>query len=228
MTNLISHLADTGVLFLVVVVFIATWKTAQWKKYVDMTLGDLSKKVDGLSQKMEVLCQRMDDLTQKMDGLIQKMDGLTQRMDGLTQRMDGLTQRVDDLHGFFINKHVGPVVFKASSPLALNEHGCDIAQNIEAEDLAMRYADQVQKDINNMNAYQIQEHSFQYAKTSLLPDLEQQDPQRFQDLTGYAYEKGIKTDTIMEVVGILLRDVLLQRIGHSHQDPDKSDPAKPA
>ena len=134
-----------------------------------------------------------------------------------------LSMRMDDFHTFLSSKFGNPLV-ASLSPLALNERGQQIAKTIDAAPLASHYADQLQDQVGTMNAYQIQELCFAFARDHLLKDLEATDAVNFNRVTTCAYEEGIDPAEIMRVIGILMRDILLKNAGHSHQAVDDHTP----
>ena len=134
-----------------------------------------------------------------------------------------LTKKMDGFHIFLSSKFGAPLV-ESLSPLALNERGQQIAKKIDAESLANHYMAQLQDQVDTMNAYQIQELCFAFARDRLLKDLEANDADNFDRVTSCAYQEGIDPAEIMRVIGILMRDILLKNAGHSHQAVDDHAP----
>ena len=139
-----------------------------------------------------------------------------------------ITEQWDDLLALLdqIVKDLRQIKFATSgryddsdSPRALNSDGQRISQLIAAKDLADRYAGFAPVD-NLTNAYDIQEACFTFATEKLSGHLT---PDERNTIKTVAFDEGANELMIMRVVGIVLRDKVLEdkKIPISQVDSDK-------
>lgn len=94
----------------------------------------------------------------------------------------------------------------AKSPLSLTEFGEIVAEELDAEDWADNLAYEVWENVQGMKDYEVHEYCFDNVRTD--------------DFTGYirdtikevAYENGINTDGVYDVLAIVLRDTILEKL----------------
>ena len=184
-----------GIAILLVAVWLA-WKVASWKATVDGRLTGVEKAIDRIEKAVETLTQRMD--------------ALTQRMDALTQRMDTLTHKVDDIYRWIMNDSFRSIE-KVDSPIALSEYGKELFYLIDAEKIVNQYAEKMYNETQEMNAYKVQEYCFTYCKEKLMDELEENDKEQSEKMALVAFDQGIDMERITRIVGIALRDRVLQK-----------------
>ena len=102
------------------------------------------------------------------------------------------------------------------SPINLTDYGEEVSQVIDAESLATEYSAQLKAKLEGKSAYEIQEYCFNYAKDEMLADIKNNHPEQYKALTDYAYKEGKEVKKIMRVMGIVLRNKLLDMNGLSH------------
>ncbi len=134
-----------------------------------------------------------------------------------------LTRRIDALYDFLINRS-GRAVDISSSPLSLSDYGEQISQAVDAPSLAESYAKRLQAQSADMNPYQIQELCFDFSRDNLLHDLKEHDNANYDKLTRCAFKEGIEVEKILRVIGILMRDILLNQAGHAPTAVDDRAP----
>lgn len=94
----------------------------------------------------------------------------------------------------------------SKSPLSLTKFGAEVAEELDAEDWADDQAYQVWEDVQGMKDYEVHEYC--------------NDHVRADDFTGHmrdtikevAYENGINTDGVYDVLAIVLRDTILEKL----------------
>lgn len=93
----------------------------------------------------------------------------------------------------------------SKSPLSLTDLGEEVAEDLNAEDWADKKALRVWEDVQEMEDYEVHEYCFDRVRT----------PQFTGNMKGairkIAYEHGISTEDIYDVLAIVLRDVILER-----------------
>ena len=106
-----------------------------------------------------------------------------------------------------ILKRLPPVVTTKSSPIRLTELGKSISNELEALTWAKQTATLLQNRVVGKHPYEIQNFCFDYvAKESVLPE------GMNEKIKSCAYENGITTEQVLEVLAVELRDELLERM----------------
>ena len=155
----------------------------------------------------------------KLSKLESKLDDLEPLRINSTGLMRMMAQ-VEKIIAYLINSNHDPFL-KQSSPVSLTEKGLEIANKINSEQLATKYVTRIRDEIQDMNAYQIQEHCFRFARNDLLDILEQEDKGSFDKISDLASEQGIQIDNILSVIGVNLRDETLKLVGKLHEEVDE-------
>lgn len=134
-----------------------------------------------------------------------KITGLIEGQTNLKDMLSEVKSAVADLRNNLDSK---PAI-KSTSPLSLTEYGEELSKGIDADSLASLYVDKLEPKVTGKNAYEIQQYCFKYAETLLLEDLQKLNKEKYDAITNFAFDAGISTDKLMRVVGIMLRDKLL-------------------
>ena len=118
---------------------------------------------------------------------------------------DDLKEIRNDIGKIFVR--IGPKVSEGQSPVRLSDLGSSISKEINALEWAVKVASAVQGQVKGLEAYEIQDFSFKYAENEThYSDQEQRDIRRS------AYEKGVTEEQVRRVLGIELRDRLLELV----------------
>ena len=144
-----------------------------------------------------------------------EMGKISTELDNLSTTMNAF------LIGMMISQSKPSV--KHDGPISLNEYGIALSQKMDASSIADQY---IQKLIDeakeqHMNAYQIQQSCFNFSANEILENLEKDDKEQFDRLANLAYDEGIIIEALMQIVGFVLRDQVLQAIGKSHKEIDE-------
>ena len=91
----------------------------------------------------------------------------------------------------------------ASSPLRLTDFGEKIAHNISAGEWADQIVEEVSKEVIGKSPYEIQEFCFTHVQSLKVS------PDQKLLLDNCAYEHGIDVETVLKVLGVVVRDKLL-------------------
>ena len=75
-----------------------------------------------------------------------------------------------------------------------------------------------------MNAYQIQEHCFDFCKEKLVEKLQETDKESYEKISAVAFDDGIEMETVTQVISIKLRDMVLSLHGKAHTEIDHHSP----
>lgn len=98
-------------------------------------------------------------------------------------------------------------------PIRLNEHDTSIASEINAGAIAFLAVDKMKAATREMNTYETQQYCFQYSKDELLGELKEKHRSHYERITSCAYQNGIDASKVMHVIGIVLRDQVLEQLG---------------
>ena len=134
-------------------------------------------------------------------------------------------------------KMISPSVTTGQSPLGLNDYGKGLVGKMEAHTIAKKYRERltVRVKAQDLNAYKIQKLCFDFADNEIPKDLEENDKELYEKLAALAFQEGKDIEEIIRVVGVLLRDYVLQDVGLYDKvikgagkgADDKNDPTKP-
>lgn len=211
------------------------------------TINRLDKKHEGLEKRHDGLEKRHDSLERTIkerhdglektvekttDKLDKKHDSLEKKHDGLVQTIESVRQELRDLKdslnafknslNIFLERHFGHSLLNSKSPLSLSDYGEASAEAINAEQIVKLFIDHAVENTVGMNAYNVQEYCFDYASTKMLEIIEQKHPEHYEALTEYAYKESMKLKKLSEVLGLLLRDAVLERSGKESSAKEKS------
>ena len=137
----------------------------------------------------------------------------------LTKEMETLTARVDRIYDLFLERGMRTTL-ESQSPLKLNELGNQIANELNLESLASIHVDAMAARTENLNVYEIQQACYKYVQKDLVTELTERYPDQFRDVSRMAYKHGIPREDVLQIIGILLRDKILQLRGYSQTDLD--------
>ena len=123
-----------------------------------------------------------------------------------------------------------PATTTSKSPLALNELGEKVAEEIGVYAWAPQYAEELSNTLKDDNdPYGIQQLCFKFAEEEFLPRLEKQErlPNEIEiekKIRQSAYDNGLELKQILDVVGIVLRDKLLEMCDFTPDDIPNTPP----
>lgn len=138
--------------------------------------------------------------------------------------LSDLTKKMDTVYGLVL-KHFGHPVEQPGSPLNLNDYGKNLFMKTDAGKIVERYADEMYGETEFMNAYQIQEHCFDFSDKRLVQRLEKDDKESFEKISFVAFDAGINMSEITRVIGFGLRNEVFARRGIAHTREKEASPA---
>ena len=207
----------------------ASWKVARWTKGVDASIQQQAQNIERLTENVQNLTNSFSRLETRVATLSEKIDtqvdALSKKIDtqiatlsaAMSDRMDtrfaALSDKVDGFQHMFTVFLDRPPVAKSTSPRTLTDYGTKLSLEIDAPSLAAHYAAGLRDKIGSMNAWQIQELCFNHAENEIMNDLQQHDIDRYNQITMCACWEGIDLSQVMRVVGLVMRDQLLQQTG---------------
>ena len=100
---------------------------------------------------------------------------------------------------------LNPDVVKRGSPIQLTELGVRVSQSISATLIAEDIISGLDVDFVNMTDYELQEFATNYAQTKFNPE-----PKLAVLLSDCAFQEGIPIESVYAVIGIELRDKLIE------------------
>lgn len=108
----------------------------------------------------------------------------------------------------------GEPVAEAKSPLRLTDFGEKIATEIEVHSWADSFKEELLERIEKPDPYEVQMTCFEYAQNSVMDDLKTLAEGNVweEPIKTAALRHGIDLDQVLEVVGIVLRDMMLKEL----------------
>ena len=141
---------------------------------------------------------------------------------GIKGRMKSVLEIIKHIQNFLSLEHEHYQVFRSNSPLSLTVKGKGIAEQCNARKIAEKYAQQVEVD-EAAKEYDIQVAAFDFAKNKLSDKIDEEENENIKKV---AYNNAFKVDTILGVIGVVLRDYILEERGMSPEGVDKTNPRK--
>ena len=145
------------------------------------------------------------------------------RLSAVEKAVDNLSDKMDEIYSVII-RQFGRTVEKIDSPVTLSEYGKELFDLVDAEKIVNGYAEKMYNETQGMNAYKVQDYCFTFCKEKLMDDLEANNKDQSEKMAVVAFDQGINMEKITRVVGIALRDRVLQMGGKLHTDVDEYSP----
>jgi len=147
-------------------------------------------------------------------------DKRVEKIEGLAEKVTALTVKVD-----LIYQNTNPnAPLRAHSPVSLTPIGNEISKNIDADKIFKKYSNKLMGEVEKKspnNAYDIQQSSILVAKSIMINMLEEVELVKIKQ---EAFDRGLLTEDIMSVFGVLLRNEILKHKGISLAEVDKNSP----
>lgn len=115
---------------------------------------------------------------------------------------------------------------ESHSPINLSEIGKKISSEINAEQIVINHWDEIKSKIDSMNVnnpYDVQTISLDLSKGYLQTILTEDEKSKIKNI---AFEKGMNLLQIYPILGVIIRDKILQEKNIKIEDIDKHDPNK--
>ncbi len=117
-----------------------------------------------------------------------------------------LVNKVDRILSYLLGLRDSPVITK-NSPLRLTELGGQISENIGAEEWAESEADTLLEKAEGKDQFEIQTMAFDHAGGFEPPK------ELFARMKASAFDNGLDLDIVRRVLGVVLRDRILNKCG---------------
>ncbi len=127
----------------------------------------------------------------------------------------------DDIKDLQKEQPTSPNVLTQRSPIALNDKGQKISDAINAEQIVLTSLDKYLQTLlpeQLENPYDIQEKSFDYMNDFSFDD------KTTDMLKRVAYDEGVSMLDVKRILGVVLRDKILEKRGFSPNDVDEHTP----
>lgn len=121
--------------------------------------------------------------------------------DKFKEFMTDVKDKLDKIYDHLIGRQ--PYI--GASPLRLTEMGERISADIKAKDIAETLSVKLGPKTKNMTDYDIQEYAREYVLNTFKPDSE-----KLIAISDCAFQEGITVDQVRGVIGIELRDKLIE------------------
>lgn len=167
-------------------------------------------------------------ITKKVTTITNAHNGINNAIDKVEKNIDGIRIDLSYVKGTLdiIIKGKEPLA-KAQSPISLTTEGIEKAKELNAEDIISRNWDKIydnlEKNILNKNAYDIQRYCLDIAATGLYKIINNEDIELLKKI---AYNEGNSLFYYSPIFGILIRDKYLSLKGINVLEIDLHDPSK--
>jgi hypothetical protein len=167
-------------------------------------------------------------VTRKVTIINSSHDGLNKKIDKIESNIDDIKTDMYYLKGSFdiIKRGISPVA-QSLSPVSLTKIGIEKSKIINADDMVARnwekIYDDLEKNIGNKNAYDIQQYCMDTA--AMYPNKFLSDADIY-FLKTIAYKEGNPLMYYSPIFGIIIRDKYLSIKGIDVSNVDKNDPSK--
>ena len=159
----------------------------------------------------------------RFDNIEQDIGNIHQDIGNIHQDISGIKISISEVLGWIKAKDKSPLT--VDSPLALNDMGKQMANDISADSIIEAHEDTLIKKVNPQeinNAYDVQKACLNISDEAWGEILSPETLKKIKDL---AFNNGIKLEHYYEVLGIKLRDALLSLRDEKLSDVDKHNPA---
>lgn len=141
-------------------------------------------------------------------------------LEGMSERVIAISTKVDLIYGL-VNPNS---MTRAHSPISLTEIGAQTATSINAESLLIKYYIRLKKIVDKsdpQNAYDIQNIAMSITKEKLIEFMTASEINIIKDS---AYKNGVIVEDILSILGVMLRDKILDERGIPVSDVDLHTP----
>lgn len=142
-----------------------------------------------------------------------KISGWKTKVDSTSSELKDFIKEIREDIKSILGRMRTPV--ESGSPLVLNDLGKKIASEIEADKWMVQIAVDIHERLeDDKDPYEIQEKSFEYAQKSFLANLTPDAGVELEKkIRLSAYNNGLEVKQVLEVIGITLRDKVLEICG---------------
>ena len=178
-------------------------------KSIGNRVGTLERTTDSVGYRMGTLEKTTENVVNRV-GSLEKTTATLERTTAILERTTAsVSKQITGLSGRQYTE--------ASSPMSLNNRGKELSKEMDAAKIASRYRTKLVDKAKDENGgpYQIQENCFDCAADEILKDLKEKDKKTYRHLTDIAYNEGVQIEVLMRIVGLVLRDQVLQAIDQS-------------
>lgn len=141
-------------------------------------------------------------------GLREDRKNFKEFMKDIGKKIEDMKSKVDELWGRWRSVSTG------NSPVVLTKLGLQVAKEIEIEDWAGSFVEQLHRDLKDKeNPYEMQELCFEFAKGKFIELQKAESSSLMRKMELSAYNNGIPFEQVLEVVGIVLRNKLMEKCG---------------
>ncbi|MCY4304137.1 MAG: hypothetical protein OXC62_05060 [Aestuariivita sp.] len=178
-------------------------------EFVVDKVAALEKTTAALEKTTEIVVNKVDALEKTTETVVNKVDALEKTTAILENTTESISKQVLGLSGQRYTE--------ASSPMSLNDRGRELSKEMGAAEIASKYRAKLVDKARGEDGgpYQIQENCLDCAANEILSDLKEKDKRTFRHLTDIAYNEGVQVEILMRIVGLVLRDQVLQAVNQS-------------
>ncbi len=133
----------------------------------------------------------------------------------MDEMRENINELQDDIKDIFKNVSPNQPLTKRNSPIILSQHGENLSVSIDARTIAEMYKNEVLSripDHEKRNPFIIEDTCMKFVQHELMPKLKEQFADRAKQIEIHAYHEGRKVFELLEVVGVVLCDMVLEEL----------------
>ncbi len=182
---------------------------------LEKTTANLEKTTATLEKTTERVVNKVATLEKTTERVVNKVATLEKTTEHVVNKVAVLENTTESISRQMAGVG-GRQYTEANSPMSLNDRGRELSKEMGAAEIASKYRAKLVDKARDEDGgpYQIQESCFDCAAKEILKDLEEKDKKTFRHLTDIAYKEGVQIEILMRIVGLVLRDQVLQAIDH--------------
>ena len=182
---------------------------------LEKTTANLEKTTATLEKTTERVVNKVATLEKTTERFVNKVATLEKTTEHVVNKVAVLENTTESISRQMAGVG-GRQYTEANSPMSLNDRGRELSKEMGAAEIASKYRAKLVDKARDEDGgpYQIQESCFDCAAKEILKDLEEKDKKTFRHLTDIAYKEGVQIEILMRIVGLVLRDQVLQAIDH--------------
>ena len=194
-------------------------------KAVEKDIGAVQTSVDVLKGEVSSLDTRVSSLDTRVSSLDTRVSSLENEVASSEERViTAVLKAIDTIPEKIVEKYAAHPFTQSKSPISLNDKGEKLAKDMNASDIASKYKERLtlEAKAENKGPYQIQQSCFNFASNEILKDLEEKEPATYDHLANVAYNTGVQLGVLMHILGLVLRDQVLEAVGQPSTDSDQN------
>ncbi len=142
------------------------------------------------------------------------MKRVEEKIEKINDKFEKMNDKLEKIFHFLPNEPLE----KRTSPISLTDYGKKLSREISASEISDMELTNVAGQVKDLNAYQIQEYCFEFAKNELLKKLKEKHLDFYDKIHEVAFHEGIEVEKLTRVIALELRDKILSTLNRPHSE----------